>query len=135
MESAVRLDVLQRPQAEPDEPPTGAEREDDGAGRDRELDEEQGVQRAGLVDQGLRLHEHVAVEVAADDLGRPHPERRTPRGDGARGELGHLGPVRLRGEAADGRGQLGAVGVVPNVGGALEGLDDPAALARRRRCS
>ena len=73
------LDVLQRPQAEPDQPPACGEREDDGAGRDRELDEEQGVQRAGLVDQGLRLHEHVAVEVAADDLGRPHPERRTLR--------------------------------------------------------
>ena len=89
------LDVLQRPQAEPDQPPPGGEREHDGTGRDGELDEEQVVQRARLVDECLRLHQDVAAVGGSRDLGCADAEGRASRSDGARGELGHLRPVGL----------------------------------------
>ena len=45
------LDVLERPQAEPDQPPSAGQRQHEGTGRDGELGQEQGVQGARLVDE------------------------------------------------------------------------------------
>ncbi len=116
MESAVRLDVLERAQAEADQPPAAGQREHERAGGHGELDEEERVQRAGLLDERLRLHEHVAVGAGAGDLARLHPERGTALGGGARREIGDLRAVGLGREAGDGRGQLRAVGVVADIG-------------------
>ena len=52
------LDVLERAQAQPDQPPACGEREHERAGSDGQLNEEERMQGAGLVDQRLRLHQH-----------------------------------------------------------------------------
>ena len=51
------LDVLERAEAEPDQPPSAGQGQDERSGRHGELGQEQGVQGAGLVDERLRLHE------------------------------------------------------------------------------
>ena len=52
------LDVLERAQPEPDQPPAAGQREHQRAGRHGQLGQEEGVQRAVLVDEWLRLHLH-----------------------------------------------------------------------------
>ena len=123
------LDVLERAQAEPDQPPAAGQGEHERAGRHGELGQEQGVQRAGLVDERLRLHEHVAVL----PFYRPHPEGGAARTRWSRGEVRHLGPVGLGREARDRRGQLRAVRGLADVGGTLEIIDDRAVLIDDRR--
>ena len=91
MESAVALDVLERAQAEPDQPPAAGQRQDQRAGRHRELGQEQRVQRAGLVDERLRLHETRSPSAPSP----PAPGRRGRRARWTSREVGHLRPVGL----------------------------------------
>ena len=63
------LDVLERAQAEPDQPPATGQGQDERSGRHGELGQEEGVQRAGLVDERLRLH---------GDVGRSAPSPPAP---------------------------------------------------------
>ena len=58
MESAVRSTSSSGRKPEPDQPPAAGQREHERAGRHRELGQEEGVQRAVLVDERLRLHLH-----------------------------------------------------------------------------
>ena len=102
------LHVLERAQAEPDQPPAAGQGEDQRARGHRQLGQEERVQGAVLVDERLRLHLH---EVAGELLGA-HPEARTTGGHGAGSEVRDLRPVGLRAESGDGHGQLGAVGMV-----------------------
>ena len=69
------LDVLERTQAEPDQPPSARQGQDERARRDRQLGQEQRVQGAGLVDERLRLHEHVAAAACRCRPSRPAPGR------------------------------------------------------------
>ena len=81
--------VFERAQAEPDQPPATGQREHERAGRHRQLGQEEGVQRAVLVHERLRLHQHHA---AALRLTRPYPEGRAARVDRTGGEVGDLVP-------------------------------------------
>ena len=73
-----RLDVLEGAQAEPDEPPPARQSQHERDGRHRELGQEQRVQRALLVDDGLGVHSQVAAENPALDLRDLHPEGGPP---------------------------------------------------------
>ena len=84
------LDVLERAQAEADQPPAAGQREHERTGGHGELGQEERVQRARLVGDRLRLHEDVAVEAPAGDLGGPHPEGGTAGCDRTRREVGDL---------------------------------------------
>ncbi len=78
------LDVFERAQAQTDQPPTAGQGQDQRAGGHRQLNEQQRVQRAGGVPDGLGHHaEHVergaGVFVLDGGLASPGPGRRARR--------------------------------------------------------
>ena len=85
-----RLHVAQGPQADADQPEPAEQGHDDRAAGHGQLDQQQVVERAPDVAQGLGHDQHVPV---VEGRG-PHPERRATGLGGRGGEVGDLGLVR-----------------------------------------
>ena len=117
------LHVLERAQAEPDQPPAAGQGEHECARGHRQLGQEEGVQGAVLVDERLRLHLHqvagLSFSARTRKLGPPGATEPVVK-------YATCDPVGLGREPGDGYGQLRAVGMVVRRRQGTRAVDDGA---------